>query len=158
MSSSKLFLVLCFVLYGFGALGQDMTTAGGGDASGSGGSLAVSIGQIVYSSINGANGSLHPGNQQPYEIFALSTTQSEVDFALAVYPNPTSKGITFEIEDFSFQNLSYELIDPMGKILESNPIRIKTTSISMEGYASSMYFLRIIMEHRAIKEYKVIKN
>jgi hypothetical protein len=46
---------------------QEANTAAGGNASGSGGTAAYSVGQIVYSTQTGANGTVAEGVQQTYD-------------------------------------------------------------------------------------------
>jgi hypothetical protein len=57
-------LLLGFVLT---AQAQQATTAAGGNATGSGGSVAYSVGQIVYTTHTGTTGSVAQGVQQTYE-------------------------------------------------------------------------------------------
>ncbi|MDD4385781.1 MAG: hypothetical protein PHD06_11460, partial [Bacteroidales bacterium] len=47
---------------------QESLNATGGNASGSGGSAGYSVGQMVYTTHIGTNGSVAEGVQQPYEI------------------------------------------------------------------------------------------
>jgi hypothetical protein len=53
---------------------QEAIPAGGGNASGSGGSASYSVGQVVYTTNTGTNGSAAQGVQQPYEISVVSGT------------------------------------------------------------------------------------
>lgn len=62
---------VALLLLGFGittAQAQQATTATGGNASGSGGPVAYSVGQVVYTTNTSSNGSVAQGVQQPYEI------------------------------------------------------------------------------------------
>ena len=62
-------LKICAVLLlGLGLTGlqaQESVNATGGDASGSGGSVSYSVGQITYQTHTGINGSVAEGVQQP---------------------------------------------------------------------------------------------
>ena len=49
---------------GLTAQAQQATTATGGNASGSGGTVAYSVGQIVYTTNTGSTGSVAQGMQQ----------------------------------------------------------------------------------------------
>ena len=60
---------------------QQATTASGGDASGSGGSVAHSVGQTVYTTNTGSNGSVAQGVEQPYEI-SITTGLAETGINL----------------------------------------------------------------------------
>ena len=61
-------LVLLFIIVSNFLTAQEAITTSGGDASGSGGSVSYSVGQILYSTNTGANGSVAHGVQQPFEI------------------------------------------------------------------------------------------
>ena len=50
---------------------QQAVLTSGGDATGTGGSAGYSIGQTVYSTTSGANGSVAHGVQQAFEISTL---------------------------------------------------------------------------------------
>ncbi len=59
------------LLLGLGLTGlqaQTSVNATGGNASGSGGSASYSVGQVVYTTHTGTNGSVAQGVQQPFEI------------------------------------------------------------------------------------------
>ena len=51
---------------------QENTVASGGKATGSGGTVSYSVGQVVYTTNAGTNGSLSQGVQQPYVVSTLS--------------------------------------------------------------------------------------
>jgi len=72
----KMKVKLCILLLsGLGLTGlyaQEAVVAGGGNASGSGGTVSYSAGQLVYSSSGGSNGSVVAGVQQAY-IISVST-------------------------------------------------------------------------------------
>ena len=62
-------------------IAQEAPTTSGGDATGSGGSVAFSIGQVVYVTNTGSTGTEAEGVQQPYEVicsFVLQHTEDPV--------------------------------------------------------------------------------
>lgn len=63
-------LTLCISLST--AMGQSSVNAAGGNASGSGGSVSYSVGQVVYQYYTGTNGAVAEGVQQLYDLAALS--------------------------------------------------------------------------------------
>src|SRR6056297_978638 len=67
----KTVILIAMLLFGPGLTGanaQQAMPASGGDASGSGGFVSYSVGQVVYTTHTGANGSVAQGVQQTYEI------------------------------------------------------------------------------------------
>ena len=70
MKHKKTMTSFAFLLLGLGGLqAQESPTAAGGEATGSGGTASYSIGQVVYTTNTGTNGSVAQGVQQPFVIF-----------------------------------------------------------------------------------------
>ncbi|MGC8754863.1 MAG: hypothetical protein ACP5QJ_07625, partial [Thermosulfidibacteraceae bacterium] len=68
----KLSAVLLLGLGLTGLQAQESVNATGGNASGNGGTVAYSVGQVVYTTNTGTNGSVAQGVQQPFEISVVS--------------------------------------------------------------------------------------
>ena len=141
---------------------QQASIASGGDASGSGGSVAYSVGQIVYTTNSSANGSLIQGVQQPFEIsITTGLTETDIHLSINAYPNPTIDYLTLVVDASTVlvnQYMSYQLYDISGKLLESNTIGSSSTSIEMKQLATSTYFLKVFDNHKEVKTFKIIKN
>ncbi len=155
------FLNLTLLLLGFvlTAQAQQATTAAGGDATGSGGSAAYSVGQIVYTTHTGTTGSVAQGVQQPYEIYVeLGIENSFIELDVSAYPNPTTHYLTLHIGNTLSENLHFELCDLGGKILERRKISNSTETINMENLATAAYFLKVSNANNQIKIFKIIKN
>ncbi len=67
----KLFNILTIMLLFIGLHAQESTTASGGEASGDGGTVSYSVGQVVYGTHSGTTGSVSEGIQQAYEISVI---------------------------------------------------------------------------------------
>ena len=89
MKHKKIKLSVLLLGIGMTVQAQQATTTSGGDASGSGGTAAFSVGQVVYTANTNASGTLSQGVQQAYEIFTLSIKETELNISLKVFPNPT---------------------------------------------------------------------
>ena len=68
--------------------------ATGRDASGSGGTAAYSLGQVVYTTNSGTSATVSQGVQQAYEIFTIGIKETELNISLSVFPNPTIYNLT----------------------------------------------------------------
>ncbi|RLA18404.1 MAG: hypothetical protein DRQ62_13625 [Gammaproteobacteria bacterium] len=137
---------------------QTTVPATGGDASGSGGSVAYSIGQVVYTTNTGATGTVSQGVQQTYEIIPIGTMETELNISLSIFPNPTSDNLTLEIKDHNIEKLSYQLLDTQGKLLGSEEITASQTQINMSALSNGPYFIKVIQENKIVRSFKVIKN
>ena len=137
---------------------QQASTASGGNASGSGGSVAYSVGQIIYTTHSSTSGSVMQGVQQTYEIsIATGLNETRVNLNLFTYPNPTTDYLMLQIDNYD-KALSYQLYDMSGKLLESKQVIGNVTKIAMQQLVMATYFLIVTQNNREIKTFKIIKN
>ncbi|MFC2111187.1 T9SS type A sorting domain-containing protein [Bacteroidota bacterium] len=153
-------LPFIFVLLNSTIQAQQVIPAAGGNATGSGGSVSFTVGQIVYSTQSGTNGSVAEGVQQPYEISEVMGIKEARDISLlcTVFPNPTNDFITLKIENYKIKNISYLLSDINGKLLDRSIITDEQTDIVMGNIPPGTYFLQIINKKRKIKTFKIVRN
>jgi hypothetical protein len=160
MNIKKIKIVVLFLL-SFGLLtarAQQTTTATGGDASGSGGTVAYSIGQILYTTNTGTNGSVAQGVQQSYIIsIVLGIEDNSIKLELTAYPNPTTNFLTLNVGKAELSTLRFQLYDISGKLIESRKIVSSTETIGMENLPSAIYFLKVVNNNKEVKTFKIIK-
>ena len=162
MRYNKLILSAVLLL-GLGLTGlqaQESVHATGGNASGSGGTTSYSVGQIVYTTNIGTNGSVAQGVQQPYEIAVVTGIEEakEIDISVSAYPNPTTDYLILSINEFDISNLAYQLYDMNGKLLQNELITGKLTRISMSNFAPASYFVKVIQGNLEVKTFIVVKH
>ena len=152
----SLLLGLCFS----NVNAQQETTATGGDATGIGGSVNHSVGQLVYTTDNSPTGTISQGVQQPYEIYTLSTASFDntINITYTAYPNPTTGFLILKVSDFTNENLMYQLFDINGKLIKNSKIDSTETNIVMENNPAATYFLKITTNNKEVKTFKIIKN
>jgi len=161
MKIEKIRVVVLFLLaFGLQTIqAQDAVTAAGGDASGFGGTVAYSVGQIVYNTNTVANISVAQGVQQPYEISIFPGKEdNSIILELTVFPNPTNNFLILNAGNSELSTLSYQLYDNNGKILKSRKMISSTETIGMENLPSSIYFLKVVNNKKEVKTFKIIKN
>jgi hypothetical protein len=153
-------VILKFLIFSLTTLkAQQAVTSSGGNSSGLGGTVAYSVGQTVYITHNGSIGSFAQGVQQPYEISTISGIEDDhISLNIEAYPNPTSDFITLKIEDKRFQDLSYQIIDINGKLIDNKKIVSTSENIPMGNLKNSTYFLKITTINQEVKIFKIIKN
>lgn len=141
------------------AQAQESTNASGGDTTGSGGTVAYSVGQVVYTTNTGSNGSTAQGVQHAYEIFTIGIKETELNISLTAFPNPTTENLTLQISDYNNEKLSYQLFDMQGKQLSNGQIVAQQTQINMNGLPSATYFINVVnQENKKVQSFKIIKN
>jgi hypothetical protein len=159
----KKFTLSALILLGFGLTGiqaQQAVTVTGGEASGSGGSTSYSVGQVVYSTHTGTNGSVAQGVQQPFEISVVSAIEEAKGITLecSVYPNPATDILTLKVENVDLSTLTFQLYDMQGKLLESKKVEGRLTNIGMSNLAPANYFLKVTEGNKELKTFKIIRN
>ncbi len=156
----KLGAVLLFGLGLTGLHAQTSVNATGGNASGSGGTASYSVGQVVYTTNTGTSGSVAQGVQQPYEISVITGIEEAkgINLSVSAYPNPTTDYLQLKVESEKLNDLSYQLFDMNGKLLQNQKLSGTETQINMGNYVPSTYFVRVSSGNQSIKEFKIIKN
>ena len=151
-------LLLCLGLSGLQA--QESINASGGEATGSGGSVSYSVGQVVYTTHAGANGSVTEGVQQPFEISIVTGIEQAKGIVLSctAFPNPTTDYLTLKIDNYNLSNLNFQLFDITGKLIESKGIESNETSITMSDLVPAAYFLKVTNNQTEVKTFKIIKK
>ena len=160
---NKKIICTALLLSGLGLTGlyaQEAVPASGGNATGSGGSVSYAVGQAVYTTNTGTNGSAAQGVQQPYEVSVTTGTEKAngISLGLTAYPNPTTENITLNIGNYNTDNLTYQLFDVAGKLLQNKKIESTETVINMENLDHASYFVKIIDNNKEVKVFKIIKN
>ena len=156
---AKPIALLAGLLWGGLAHTQESTNASGGDATGSGGTVAYSVGQIVYTTNTGTTGSVAQGVQQPYEIsVVLGIEDNSINLELTAYPNPTANFLTLNVGKAELSTLNFQLFDISGKLIESRKIISSSETIAMENLPTATYFLKVTYNNNEVKTFKIIKN
>ena len=147
-----------FLSAGF-AQAQQSANAAGGDATGGGGTVAYSVGQVVYTSNNSPSGTVSQGVQQAYEIFLIGINETELNSSLSVFPNPILDNLTLQISDYNNEKLSFYLYDLQGKLLNKEQIIAEQTQINTSSLPPATYFIEVLNQvNKQVQSFKIIKN
>jgi len=151
-----------FCLTGYGLIIQAQTTipAAGGNATGSGGTVSYTIGQVPYHMFSGTNGSVAQGVQQPYEISVITAIENTEGILLEykVYPNPAHGLIKLIINPFDYGYFRYYLFDINGILLQDKKIISEETEIPLESLNPAVYFLKVLKDNQEVKVFKIVKK
>lgn len=157
-SSSIVSLIVGLLLVGL-IQAQESTNTSGGDATGSGGTVAYSVGQVVYTTNAGSTGSVSQGVQQSYVISNVGIKETALSISLTAFPNPTAENLTLQIIDYNNENLTYQLFDTQGKQLSNGQIVAQQTLINMNSLPTATYFINVVnQENKKVQSFKIIKN
>lgn len=148
-------LAICGTL---GASAQHGTMATGGDAANASGSVSYSIGQIAYSSLSSAQGTVNEGVQQPYEWLVMSAPDEEADLSATLLPNPTNAGVTIQLDAPLTEPLNYTLLDAAGRTVRSAQVTSAQFVVPMEDLRSATYTIVLATKQNAVATFRVIKQ
>lgn len=138
---------------------QNGVTTAGGDAAGSGGSAAYSLGQTFYISSSSTAGSINPGVQQPYDVTVTDVNiHPDITLLISIYPNPFIAFVNLNVGNLDLKNLSFRLFDLQGNLLLDKKITSAETAILMDTFAAGNYFLKVRDNHSELKTFKITKN
>jgi hypothetical protein len=157
--SRPILLLVTGTLWACLAQAQESTNSSGGDATGSGGTAAYSIGQVVYTTYTGSSGSVAQGVQQAYEIFTVDIEETTLSISLIAFPNPTADNLTLQISDFNKEKLTYQFYDIGGKLLSNGQVTGQQTEINTSSLPPATYFINVLnQEDKKVQSFKIIKN
>ena len=141
--------------------GQTSILSSGGNATGSGGSISYSVGQIINSTIAGPDGSISNSVQQPYEISVITSIENHgsINSDFKLYPNPTGGLITLTIDPFdNDMNIRFLLYNLEGILLVDRMVEDEITDIRLDNYSYMIYFLVVIKDNMEVQTFKIIKR
>jgi len=132
----------------------------GGNASGSSGSMSYTVGQLVYTTNTGTNGTVVQGVQQPYEISVVTGIEDAKDITLeySVYPNPATDYLILKLNGATEMQCLASLYNISGILLQAIKVESVETTISMQSHLQGTYILKITRGNKEIKTFKIIKK
>jgi len=78
----------------------------------------------------------------PYEIEGVVSTRSVFeDIPVSVFPNPTNDVINVQLETTRFGEVTYQITNLLGMILQQGDITAATTSLDVADYPEGIYYL-----------------
>ena len=158
----QLALIMICGLMVFTAAAQSDIVTTGGEATGNGGSVSYSIGQIAVQQTDNQNVNISEGVQQPYEIQTVGVDNyPNIVLDAMVYPNPTANRLTLKINDvetFHEMSLQVMLFSNNGQYIRAQDVTIPQTDIDMTALSAGTYYLRVTDGQTTLKTFKVVKT
>lgn len=138
---------------------QQGPVSAGGDATGAGGTASYSVGQVDYIAHEGLGGSSNQGLQQPREFFTTSIMEiGSIGINAFVFPNPSNGEVTLKVLNTETSKMNYALFNTQGQLMEKGPLSGDHTRIDMTSLPSGAYFMRLTIDNKEIKIFKIIKQ
>ena len=151
-------LMVCGGLFFLGtAVAQNAVVPVGGTASGSGGTVTYTVGQIAVQTNSDGTTSISEGVQQPFEISVVGVDdRPDITLTAKLYPNPTLSVCNLQCE--AWQDLDeVRIYDPNGKFLFRKKIESNITEMEFSSYAPGTYYVNVHKGQQVLKTFKVVK-
>lgn len=151
----KLILLLGVVFTCVEIHAQDAITVSGGNATGSGGSLSYSIGQVAYTNHTSSSYNLEKGVQRAYEIEVLSEENHDEDFLIRAFPNPTTDILQIDLPlRISFKEL--RLFSSDGRLVIQSNILTQNPRLALGHLPVGVYLLHVLPFEGAPSTFKIV--
>lgn len=151
-------ILVLMCIWNYSAQAQTSVNAGGINAGGPGGSVAASVGQIVFQTESSPSYYLIQGVQQPYEVSVITSYgKYGGHVTLNIFPNPTTRGVTLSTDIADFQGWNYIVYDLNGKTMQKRSITSDECLISLEGNPTGTYYLKVFDQSTLVKAFKIVK-
>lgn len=158
MKNKKVLFLMCFIcMITVNLHAQQSVHGSGGNATGSGGIISYSVGQIAYTTNSGTTGTVSQGVQQAAEVM-LGVEQTEINLQLNIYPNPTTSLLNLTFGEYDVKGVTYSITDINGKQLVQPKMVNPQTTIDVSSLNTAMYLLTISKNEKPVKIYRIIKN
>jgi Secretion system C-terminal sorting domain len=151
------FLLLTLLLCTYIANAQKAITSGGVNIVSMSGNMSFVVGQVDY--INTGNtATLSQGVLQVYNrlpityVFNIDNTNT-----IHAWPNPVITNLFIKIDGKPFTDISYQVLDLNGQLIENNRIVSSNTIINMQKYPSGIYIVNVIYSNKKSVKFKIIK-
>ena len=137
---------------------QESINSSGGDARGSGGSAAYSVGQVAFTFEKGAGGSMQQGVQQAFEIFTVGTEGDWSDVSLEVFPNPVSSVLIVKLKGKGPNASHLQLFDVQGRLCQEQKTTNHVSRLDLALLPQGTYFLNVSTDQGQKTSFTIIKN
>lgn len=155
------YLIMVFLLLCFGTLHsqESMHHASGGEAIGSGGTVSYTIGQPIYTTHIGTAGEVAQGVQHAFEILVVTgTEENSIMLEMNAFPNPTISILHLRVTNYGQQDLTCQLYDTHGRLLDRKQVISNMTSLPTEKLAAATYYLQVTdAAGQTLKTFQIIK-
>jgi hypothetical protein len=138
---------------------QQSVHTSGSEATGSGGQVSYSVGQIAYTTLVGADGSVAQGVQQTYDVEPVSIEDVTLGVRLKVFPNPNTDYLVLQIDaPQPSDSWTYTMMDMQGRVCLQGSTQSGETMLSTGSLPTGQYILQVMpVGLKTIKTFSIVK-
>jgi len=127
--------------------------------------LSWTIGEPVISTLSNGSYILTQGMHQGLLLIDAIEEIELSGLEISAFPNPANEFVNLKVTneltsqpDEMWKEFSFQLYDMNGKVIMQNQIVSTETVIKMDNYAPSTYFLKVSIDKKSVKTFKIIKQ
>jgi len=152
----QLSFAFLLLLFGSSIQAQQVIATTGNFHSNGSGSIAFTMGECVTETFTSSGTMLTQGFQQSGLTVTAIPGNPEFSLNVTAYPNPTTDFLNISIDKVDLSGIRYTLYSLDGKILESKEVKSNLTVIPFSALPPACYFIRITVNSKEAKTYKII--
>mgnify|MGYP003335745616 CR=1 FL=1 len=141
------------------AMSQSVVASVCADGGGVGGTMSLTVGEVVYQFGESDDYCLTGGVQGSYTVYASEGIAGiePLPFEVQVFPNPVTDRLTVRVSDGE-ATLRCQLYSLGGALLATQPLAGGETEVAMGRYATGTYLLRCVDADGRQQNFKVVKR
>lgn len=121
-------------------------------------SISWTLGEIATETFTAGDVILTQGFHQPTITVVSVEELAEFDLTVTAFPNPATDILNVRIENHDYQSVSFALYDMSGRKFVSGDFSGDEEQISFSSLKPGVYFLRIIVEGKEARAFKILKQ
>lgn len=135
---------------------QSVISTQGNSYSNASNTIDYTIGEPVTATVSNGSNDLTQGFHQT-NVVITNIEDLDANILVNIFPNPTSDFVNLSVE--KFEDLTLQIYDTAGKLVEQTELSQSLTSVKVSHYADGTYLLTLThKKDKKIKSYKIIKN
>ena len=162
MKTKNIIVMAAALCMSVAAMSQSVVASVCADGVGSGGTMSLTVGEVVYQFGENGDYSMTGGVQGSYTVYANEGNEGiagvePLPFEVAVYPNPVTDRLTVRVSDGGAR-LRCQLYSLGGALLADQPLSQGEATLAMGLYAAGSYLLRCVDADGRQQNFKVVKR
>jgi hypothetical protein len=152
--------IICgfFMLLTSKTIAQEVVAASGNYYESEQGSISWTLGETLIETFQAGELTLTQGFQQPALSVGTYVEDTNIDFQLTAFPNPTKGHVTISTDFLDAEKLEYLIYDLNGRIISNKTLDGPLTGIAFDDFHPGTYFIRLSNKGVTLKIFKIIKN
>lgn len=152
--------MLLFALLSYSSLSmaQRSTNSAGISIYSASGQMSYTLGQLNHHSNGsktiGTSASMTEGVLQAYNSLSFEPFQQD---QIEIWPNPVSTILFLKLAKEPLSTIPIEIYDYLGQCIGNYDLTAKNASLSMRGYPTGAYLLKVILPKQLPLSFKIIK-